>query len=75
MDADVRNTTEDFFGDSPIGRTYIENIRSSGNAPGGPEFRMVLREFRAAVRRVEQGIFAPDEAWTDALQRIDQLLD
>lgn len=71
---EVRGATESFFGESPIGEIYISNIEQSTPGPDGPEFRLVLREFRAAITRVESGTHTPEDAWDDALWRVEQLL-
>jgi cellobiose transport system substrate-binding protein len=75
QDPAVRDATEPFFGDSPIGEIYINSIEQSAPGPDGPEFRLVLRELRAAVTRVESGTHTPEEAWDDALWRVEQLLN
>ncbi|NNC80045.1 MAG: extracellular solute-binding protein [Acidimicrobiales bacterium] len=75
LDPQVRDASEPFFGDSPLGTVYVESVQESLPGPDGPEFRLVLREFRAAISRVESGTYGPAEAWDDAQWRIEQLLN
>lgn len=75
QDPEVRDAVEPFFGDSRIGEIYIDSVAQSTPGPNGPEFRLVLRELRAAVTRVESGTHTPQEAWDDALWRVEQLLN
>lgn len=64
-----------FFGDSPIGSIYIASVTGYAPAPDGPDLRLVQRELRGAVSRVESGNQTPQEAWDEAIWRIVRVLD
>ena len=65
---------EPFFGNSPIGQIYVDSVQGMSPAPAGARDAEIMVEFRAAVTRVDTGTQTPDEAWNEALWRIDLLV-
>lgn len=63
-----------FFADSAVTQTYADSVNAYVPAPDGPNFRLILREFRTGITRVEAGDLSPDESWTETLWRLDQIL-
>jgi len=59
-----------FFGESSLGSTYVTSVTEFTPAPDGPDLRLVQRELRGAVSRVESGNQTPQEAWDEAMWRI-----
>ena len=71
----VLDHREPFFDDTPIGERYIDAIAELTPAASAPQDQEIMQEFRAAVARVDAGTQTPGEAWSEALWRIDLLLD
>lgn len=68
------NSATEFFGGSNIGQTYADSVDAFVPAPVGPDFRLILREFRSGIARVEAGELSSAESWTETLWRLDQIL-
>ena len=67
----VLDHREPFFGSTPIGELFVESVEGYEPAPTAEHDQVILREFRAAVARVDAGTQTPQQAWDEAIWRID----
>jgi cellobiose transport system substrate-binding protein len=73
-DPTITEYSDPFFGDAPIGAIFASTATRRPTELAGPLRRIVIELFVSALNRVEDGTQTPDEAWDDALWRIDQFL-
>jgi len=72
--AAILDHRESFFGDAAIGSRYVDSVSGYEPAARDEHDHVIVREFREAVSRVDAGTQTPDEAWSEAMWRIDLFL-
>ena len=70
----VLGMTNPFFGAAQIGKIYIASVEAVKPHPVGPNDRIIENQFENGIGRVDQGIQAPDAAWTQTMSDVKREL-
>ncbi|KQS60608.1 ABC transporter substrate-binding protein [Geodermatophilus sp. Leaf369] len=71
---EVADTVSEYFSDAPIGQVFGDAADSVRRTPIGPYDTQIQDAFSAALTTVADGDRTPDEAYTDALNAIEQVV-
>ena len=70
---DIRNATDSFFSDAPVGKIFVESAENLKYQPQGPHAGEFGNAVANALVSVEQGKATPDAAWQKALADIKNI--
>jgi cellobiose transport system substrate-binding protein len=67
---EVRDFTNEFFSNAPVGQIYAENALDVVSQNIGPDYDFIDSEFVDGLGRVADGAETPDQAWESSLENI-----